>query len=60
VITIILRHARENLKKCSLKGLEKRSDFRFFTYPKDLLPEMPDYILLKNIRIFINLLVFII
>lgn len=45
--TIILRHRRENLKKCSLRGLEKREGFRFFTYPKDTLPEMPSYILLK-------------
>lgn len=45
--TIILRHRRENLKKCSLRGLEKRDGFRFFTYPKDSLPEMPSYILLK-------------
>src|SRR5262245_197737 len=31
--TVIIRHQRENLKKCSLKGLEARADFRFFTYP---------------------------
>jgi pre-rRNA-processing protein TSR3 len=45
--TIILRHRRENLKKCSLRGLETRSDFRFFTYPQDMLPDMPSTILLK-------------
>jgi pre-rRNA-processing protein TSR3 len=44
--TIILRHKRENLKKCSLKGLETREDFRFFTYPKDQLPETSKYLLL--------------
>ncbi|KKL49693.1 hypothetical protein LCGC14_2312950, partial [marine sediment metagenome] len=31
--TIIIRHKKENLKKCSLKGLEKREDISFFTYP---------------------------
>jgi pre-rRNA-processing protein TSR3 len=30
--TIILRHRRENLKKCSLRGLECRPDCLFFTY----------------------------
>lgn len=44
--TVILRHRRENLKKCSLRGLEQRSDFRFFTYPKDSLPCLSDYVLL--------------
>ncbi len=45
--TIILRHARENLKKCSLTGLENRRDCRFFTYPKEPLPDISSYILLK-------------
>jgi pre-rRNA-processing protein TSR3 len=31
--TCIIRHQRENLKKCSLTGLEGRSDFIFFRYP---------------------------
>lgn len=44
--TIILRHRRENLKKCSLRGLEKKAGFKFFTYPKDTLPDLPGYILL--------------
>lgn len=44
--TFILRHRRENLKKCSLRGLENRTDCQFFTYPKDQLPEMNGYILL--------------
>jgi pre-rRNA-processing protein TSR3 len=44
--TIILRHRRENLKKCSLRGLESRSDCRFFTYPKDELPDLSGYFLL--------------
>lgn len=45
--TIILRHTRENLKKCSLAGLENRKGYQFFTYPKDALPELSSYILLK-------------
>lgn len=45
--TIILRHRRENLKKCSLSGLESRSDCRFFTYPKDSLPCVSSYLVLK-------------
>ena len=44
--TIILRHRKENLKKCSLCGLEERPDFRFFTYPKDVLPDLSGYVLL--------------
>lgn len=31
--TIVVRHRRENLKKCSLRGLEDREDFMFFRYP---------------------------
>jgi pre-rRNA-processing protein TSR3 len=45
--TIILRHKRENLKKCSLRGLETRADFRFFTYPPVLLPDLSRYFLLS-------------
>ncbi|MBI5346198.1 MAG: hypothetical protein HZB76_03550 [Chlamydiae bacterium] len=44
--TIILRHRKENLKKCSLKGLEKNENFLFFTYPKDILPDLSSYVLL--------------
>ncbi len=44
--TIILRHRKENLKKCSLYGLENRADMQFFTYPKDSLPLLTNYILL--------------
>ncbi len=44
--TIILRHRRENLKKCSLRGLETRSDMQFFTYPIDPLPPLAGYVLL--------------
>ena len=44
--TYILRHQRENLKKCSLRGLENREDCLFFTYPTSLLPETSSYLLL--------------
>lgn len=44
--TIILRHRKENIKKCSLRGLEGRSDFLFFIYPKDPLPPLTNYIAL--------------
>lgn len=45
--TIIIRHRKENLKKCSLKGLENDKNFYFYTYPKDPLPDLNDYVLLK-------------
>lgn len=45
--TYIVRHRRENLKKCSLTGLEKRMDMRFFSYPlKRELPDLKNHILL--------------
>jgi pre-rRNA-processing protein TSR3 len=45
--TFILRHRRENLKKCSLSGLEKHSALCFFTYPVDALPNLSHALLLK-------------
>ena len=47
--TIIIRHKKENLKKCSLRGLEKRDNFLFYSYPNQIaqLPDLTDYILLK-------------
>lgn len=45
--TVILRHRRENLKKCSLTGLENHSDLAFYTYPVDALPDYSHYLLLK-------------
>jgi pre-rRNA-processing protein TSR3 len=45
--TIILRHRKENLAKCSLRGLEPRKDLQFYTYPVDPLPEMKSYIILS-------------
>ncbi len=44
--TIVWRHRKENLKKCSLRGLECRQDFRFFSYPNEILPDLSNYILL--------------
>lgn len=44
--TYILRHSRENLKKCSLRGLENREDCIFFTYPLSILPDISSYVLL--------------
>jgi pre-rRNA-processing protein TSR3 len=41
--TIILRHRKERLKKCSLRGLEPRKDMEFFTYPQAKLPPMVGY-----------------
>jgi pre-rRNA-processing protein TSR3 len=35
---IIVRHRKENLRKCSLRGLEGRPDFLFFTYPECTQP----------------------
>jgi len=31
--TIIIRHTRENVKKCTLSGLECNKNFIFYTYP---------------------------
>lgn len=45
--TIILRHKRENLKKCSLRGLEDRSDILFLRYPIDTLPDLTHYCVLS-------------
>lgn len=45
--TVIWRHVKENLKKCSLRGLEKRPDMRFIEYPKGVLPALEGYILLS-------------
>ena len=45
--TIILRHKRENLKKCTLRSLESREDFRFFSYPITELPPLENYVILS-------------
>jgi len=33
---IIIRHRKENLKKCSLSGFETDPRFHFYTYPTDI------------------------
>ena len=42
--TIILRHRKENVKKCSLRGLE--NTLKFITYPAKELPDLTDYVIL--------------
>jgi pre-rRNA-processing protein TSR3 len=44
--TLILRHRKENLKKCSLRGLEERDDFHFVRYPCKTWPDLTGYCLL--------------
>lgn len=44
--TYLMRHKKENLKKCSLRGLEGRSDCQFLTYPTTDLPDLSRYIVL--------------
>ena len=45
--TLILRHRKENLKKCSLQGVEDRADMCFFTYPWRVpQPDLTQYIVL--------------
>lgn len=44
--TVVIRHRLENLKKCSLRGLEGRPDFAFFTYPYDKVPPLTNYVIL--------------
>lgn len=45
--TTILRHRKENLKKCSLSGLEGRQDIQFLTYPVDPIPFLENTIVLS-------------
>ncbi|MFI0435240.1 MAG: hypothetical protein ACH350_05870 [Parachlamydiaceae bacterium] len=45
--TVVIRHRLENLKKCSLRGLENRPDFLFITYPYQTLPSLNEYIILN-------------
>jgi pre-rRNA-processing protein TSR3 len=44
--TYVLRHRKENLNKCSLRGLETRDDFIFLRYPIKALPPLNTYLLL--------------
>lgn len=45
--TVVIRHRKENLKKCSLRGLEPRSDFRFFRFPQEHYPDLTGYVMLS-------------
>ena len=49
--TCIIRHKRENLKKCSLRGLEGKKEYLFFLYPdcalkNNILPDLSGYVVL--------------
>lgn len=46
-LTVVIRHRLENLKKCSLRGLENRDDFLFISYPYSSLPQLSNYIILS-------------
>jgi pre-rRNA-processing protein TSR3 len=43
---LIIRHRKENLKKCSLRSLEQREDMHFLTYPFSSLPPLDHYVML--------------
>lgn len=43
---IIIRHRKENLKKCSLRSLESRKDMQFLTYPFTELPPLENFVML--------------
>lgn len=45
---VVIRHPRENLKKCSLRGLESRENFAFFKAKDGFLFDATGYILLQN------------
>lgn len=44
--TFILRHRKENLKKCTLSGLEQDDSFSFYSYPSDRLTNLKNTCLL--------------
>jgi len=44
--TAIWRHRKENLKKCTLTGLEKRHDLCFFRYPTQMPLSISGYVVL--------------
>ena len=43
-ITIIVRHPKENPKKCSVVPLKSRSDIQFVGYPTKHLPALDGYV----------------
>jgi pre-rRNA-processing protein TSR3 len=44
--TIIVRHRKENKKKCSLRGIQGKKGFQFLSYPNTTLPQVDHYLLL--------------
>lgn len=47
VQTLIIRHVKENKKKCTLQPLVKREEFNFVTYPNlTKLPDLSSYFVL--------------
>lgn len=44
--TIVIRHRKENLKKCSLSHLDRRTDTHFITYPFEELPNLEHHLML--------------
>jgi len=42
--TIIVRHKKENPRKCSVLPLKGRADVRFFSFPLKELPDLTGYI----------------
>lgn len=45
--TILIRHKRENKKKCSLEPIFHREDCIFLSYPGCKLPDVQNYVLLS-------------
>ena len=43
-ITVIVRHPKENPKKCSILPIKGRPDVEFHTYPLRVVPEYPGYV----------------
>lgn len=45
--TLIVRHKRENKKKCSLEPIVGREDCQFISYPGCTLPDLKNYLMLS-------------
>ncbi|OGN61293.1 MAG: hypothetical protein A3F09_01850 [Chlamydiae bacterium RIFCSPHIGHO2_12_FULL_49_11] len=45
--TIVLRHRRENRKKCSLQCLAEHPDFIFINYPDGIVPSLEGFVMLS-------------
>jgi pre-rRNA-processing protein TSR3 len=48
LITIIVRHPRENPRKCSVLPLLGREDIAFYSYPPTTLPSLEGYVRLAD------------